>query len=360
MVPDREGFLRPEIDAGACVGCGRCERACPALRPDDPRTPLRVLAARAKDEGLRRSSSSGGVFSLIARRTLERGGVVFGAAFDPSDGAVRHVGAESEEGLVELRGSKYVQSEIGGTYEAALEALKAGRAVLFSGTPCQVAGLRRFLDVAAPELDRSGLLLVDTACHAAPSPLAWRRYLRSRTGGRSRDGVAAVSFRDKASGWHVFSLSIRTKGGGSYRRSIFEDSFMRGFLKELFSRPSCHRCPARSFRSGADVTLADYWSVAKRFPDMDDDRGTSLVLALTERGEREVAAIESQCDVRESDLGHATVGNPVLDRSLAPHPLRKRFFRWVRWVPFDFLVDRILRASAVPARPSNDGEREGT
>ena len=352
MAPDSEGFLRPRISPRKCIGCHRCESACPALHPGAGRQAARVVAAQAKDGELRRTSSSGGIFTLLARRTLACGGVVFGASFDPKDCLVRHVAAEDESGLARIRGSKYVQSEIGDAYRMALDALIAGRNVLFSGTPCQIAGFCNVLDAMGPRVDRTRLLLVDMACHAAPSPLAWRRYLAARMRemprGRwfRRPRPTNANFRDKSSGWHVFSLSIETDAGAFYRKRLLEDSFMQGFLKELFSRQSCHECSFRRFRSGSDITLADYWSVQKVFPDFDDNKGTSLVLLLTESGQRAFSDIQSECILRESDFDHAILGNPVLIGSLESHPRRGEFFQCVGKEPFDRLVNRLLQVES--------------
>ena len=352
MTPDAEGFLRPEIDPGRCVRCGLCERACPVLRPGGERFPKRVLAMRAKDDSLRRRSSSGGVFSLLARRTLSRGGIAFGAAFDESDWHVEHVAVESEDELDRLRGSKYVQSDVGDVFRQVRSALESGREVLFSGTPCQVAGLRRFLAVVSPNADLHRLVLVDVVCHGAPSPLAWSRYLDCRRArflrqakGGGMPAISGISFRDKHQGWKLFSMSVRTDSGQSHLQNLREDPFLRCFLKELLSRPSCFRCPFRSFRSGSDVTLGDYWGVAGRFPEMDDDGGTSLVLAASEAGCSLLSEIRDDCIQIASDYSHAVRVNPLLVRSKTPGPRRERFFRLVGGVPFD-------RAARISLRPT--------
>ena len=172
MQPDEEGFAYPHIDESLCVHCGLCARACPSLNPQAPREPLAVYAAKAKDDGLRKESSSGGIFSLLARQIISDGGIVYGAAISGRDLSVVHCSAENEEELSWLRGSKYVQSDVGDTYGNVRTQLDAGRKVLFSGTPCQVAALRNFL-----ARDYENLVCVEVICHAAPSPLAWKKFL---------------------------------------------------------------------------------------------------------------------------------------------------------------------------------------
>lgn len=344
MKPDAEGFLRPSVDAAKCVECGMCAKACPSLAQDPPRQPLGVYAARAKDFGLRKASSSGGVFTLLARETLAAGGVVFGAVWDRATQGVRHVAAESEEGLAAMRGSKYVQSDLGDTLTAARAALKAGRQVLFSGTPCQIAGLRRFLGRGY-----DNLLAVDTVCHAIPSPLAWRTYAadrRSEVG--SAGDVEKAAFRVKNPSWWLTWQVLEFSDGKRYAKSLVEDLFRRGFLLDLFNRPSCHACSCRELRSGSDLTLADYWCVHQKFPELDDDRGVSLILVNTERGAEAWRKIGESLTVRESDFEHAVKTNPSIVKSFPPHENRSRFFSEVEANGFDSTVSALTKPIEVP------------
>lgn len=199
--PDNEGFLHPKIDPERCTGCKMCVRACPILTPCPPagtQEEKRVFAAWAKDENIRDESSSGGVFSVLAKDVIAAGGVVFGAAFDERF-SVRHVMAEDEDGLKNLRGSKYVQSDIGKTFSLAENFLKARRRVFFTGTPCQIAGLRMYL-----RKDYENLLTADIVCHGVPSPMVFESYkiwLESRLGSPLGD----YKFRDKRWSWKYFN-----------------------------------------------------------------------------------------------------------------------------------------------------------
>ena len=303
MVPDGEGFAHPQIDAAKCIRCGRCEQLCPVLHPDAPSEPLAVYAAKAKDDELRLQSSSGGIFSLLARQVIKQGGIVFGAGWDKSDWHVVHKTAENELELDELRGSKYVQSDTRGIYTNVKSQLATGRQVLFSGTPCQIAALRRFL---GREYDN--LVLADVICHAVPSPLVWRRYLETRieaanmTGSADGQAIRRISFRRKDCGWKRFSLSLTFTNDREYRQTLDKDPFLQAFLNEFCNRPSCQTCPFKSGVSGADLTLGDYWGIAKAHRGMDDDKGASVLLVNTQKGEdlfngilRDVSSIPSKC-----------------------------------------------------------------
>lgn len=350
MRPDGEGFLHPHIDESICVQCGRCERVCPSLHPGEARKPLSVYATKAKDDILRAESSSGGVFSLLSRQVISAGGIVYGAAIRKSDLLVCHCSAKNEEELSWLRGSKYVQSEIGDVYSQVLGQLIEGREVLFSGTPCQVAALRNFL-----AKDYCNLICVEVICHAAPSPLAWRKFLEKRTAmstkGRDNARPAEVidrriSFRRKNCGWKRFSLSLRFANGKEYLLDLRTDTFLRGFLAELYNRPSCHECSVRELRSGADISIGDYWNVHKRFPEMDDDKGSSIVLVNSDKGIALINKIALLCDMTQSDYEDACRTNPAIYRSSAPNRKRPKFFRLIRKnADFDLVVEKLLRRS---------------
>lgn len=344
MAPDAEGFLHPIIDSSKCVNCGLCAKSCPVLVRPAPRKPLSVFAAKANDDDLRLRSSSGGVFSLLARAVIAEGGIVFGAGFDHDDWRVIHKSAENEEELEDLRGSKYVQSDMGETFKRVRAELTKNRKVLFSGTPCQVAGLKLFL---GKEYDN--LLLVDVICHASPSPLAWRKFLENRLAaaytdraGELRD-IMRISFRHKNFGWKKFSLSLCFANDNEYLKDLREDTFLRGFLSELYNRQSCHTCKCRELRSGADLTIADYWRVHEKFPQMDDDKGTSLILVNTDKGEKYWSDINAALTVVASDYDDAVRINPALVKSSTPHRNRARFFNVVsKAEDFDAIVVKLL------------------
>jgi coenzyme F420-reducing hydrogenase beta subunit len=351
MRADREGFPYPAIDPSACIACHACERVCPVLHRPTPQAPLSVWAAVNPDEPARAASSSGGAFTLLARRALREGAVVYGAGWSP-DFRVVHRAASDEDGLAALRGSKYVQSDLGETFREILGLLAQGRDVLFSGTPCQVAGLRA-LASQAPRLGGGAagrLTCVDLICHAVPSPLAFAAYTRELEA-RFGAPVSGVSFRDKSCGWKRFSMAVTFASGAVYRAPLDQDPFLLGFLKELINRPSCGQCSFRELRSGADLTLADYWQVHTTFSDLDDDRGVSLVLANTARGqqlleEAQAATGPAPSAWRRSDYADVLRTNSAVCHSPRAHKRRAAFFARLRPdEPVTPLLARLLRPS---------------
>ena len=353
MRRDDEGFAYPAVDASKCVNCGMCTKVCPALQLGQERRPSAVYAAKAKSDNVRLESSSGGVFTLLARQVINQGGVVYGAAFDGKWKLV-HQAAENEAELAALRGSKYLQSEIGDCYRQVGKALTEGRAVLFTGTPCQVAGLDRYLQQARVAQER--LLKVEVVCHAAPSPLVWEKYIAARKDALAKGGdspsiggdeLRRISFRRKNCGWKRYSLSLGFANDKEYLAIFNTDPFMRGFLAELYNRPSCHDCPCKNLKSGSDLTIGDYWGIETQYPEMDDDKGTSLVLVNTDKGKAVWEEITLEMDWCEATFEEACRANSALVKPTRPHAKRAKFFRRLGKENFDHLVNRLLRPSQI-------------
>lgn len=319
METDEEGFWYPAIDQERCIGCGACERACPILNPGEKPKEIAVYAARCQEEEVQRTSSSGGIFSMLAGMVLEKKGVVFGAAFEP-DFSVGHRGINVENALSTLKGSKYVQSRIGDSYRQAEQLLKDGVPVLFTGTPCQIAGLHTFLGKEYEILYTAEIL-----CHGVPSPAVWKKYLQEQEG-KEGSKVKSVNFRSKDHGWHQYFVQLWFDNTKAYEQVFYEDPFMKLFLKNICLRPSCHDCKFRESCSGADLTIGDAWGIEKWLPEMDDDKGTSVVIVNTEKGQQMVADIQSEAEIRKVDGQSALESNTVYYRSVKPHPKRKQLF----------------------------------
>lgn len=276
---DKEGFLYPKVNIDTCIGCGLCEKVCPVINQNDERLPLQVYAAKHPNDEIRMSSSSGGIFTLLAEQIIDEGGVVFGAKFNEKWEVV-HDFAETKEGLIPFRGSKYVQSRIGDAYANAEKFLKSGRKVMFTGTPCQIAGLKTYL-----RREYENLLAVDFVCHGVPSPMVWRKYLDEQIVRQNNAVLTHISFRDKSTGWKsyscVLSFSNMSERGNQnivLTSPFYENPYMSAFLSNLSLRPSCYACPVRSGKSGADITIGDFWGIEKVDASIDDDRGLSLCL----------------------------------------------------------------------------------
>ena len=371
---DEEGFLYPKVDLDACIDCGLCEKVCPVLHQAEERIPLEVFAAKNPNEQIRMESSSGGVFTQLAEQTIDVGGVVFGVKWNEHFEAV-HVYTETKEGLAAFRGSKYVQSQVGDTFKQAEQFLKQGRQVLFSGTPCQIAALKLYL-----RKEYENLLAVDIICHGTPSPGVFRWYLSeelqmaaARQSGKkiqfrsslpipsiAKSDVLAreqgfkikdIRFRDKRLGWKKFSfvLSLESlsesvddgeKNSVSLSYTLHENAFMRGFLRDIYLRPSCYACPAKSGKSGSDITLADYWGINSLMPELDDDCGISAITINSKKGR--TALLATTAELRSAPYDDLCKKNPSLVRSCKVPENRVKFFSFSKRI-FHKHLENILR-----------------
>lgn len=307
---DDEGFLYPVVDKENCIDCGLCEKVCPELHVAEERVPLNVYAIKHKNEEIRMKSSSGGVFTLLAEQIIDEDGVVFGARFDDS-WEVMHDYAETKEDLDAFRGSKYIQSRIGNTFQQAEHFLKQGRKVMFTGTPCQIAGLKKYL-----RKEYKNLLAVDFVCHGVPSPKVWRMYLKEISLG---ENITRVNFRSKKVGWKKYRMVVNGKGC-LIDELFYENTFMQTFLRDFILRPSCHQCVCKAGRSGADITMGDFWGIEKILPEYDDDKGCGLILNYSNNG----LDIYST-DWKEMTYNQALAGNPSIMDSVRI-PINRNFY----------------------------------
>ena len=318
---NEEGFLYPVTDSSLCNDCGLCNKVCPFINRDRARLPKNVYAARNKDLSMRLKSSSGGLFTLLAEKIIQEGGVVFGAKFD-NDWSVIHASAETLEECKAFVGSKYVQSRLGSTFSEVRRCLKDGRKVLFSGTPCQVAALRKFL-----RKDYDNLLLIDVVCHGAPSNKVWQHYLDQTlaTSNKKRSEIAAISFRDKRNGWNNYGLCIAFKDGSERFEPMTENLHMQAFLKDLSIRPSCFECACRNGRSGADISLADFWGFRYVMKGEDDDKGTSLELVWSKKGVETTSSLSVES--KSASYYKAFKYNPAIILDPKRPSVRQEFWR---------------------------------
>ena len=358
MKADGEGCLYSEVDLVHCVQCGLCEKVCPILNLNVERKPKIIYAAKNNDLKIREESSSGGIFTLLAESVIKRGGVVFGAFFDSCWNVVLGY-AETKEDLRSFRGAKYVQAHVGEAYHQTLQFLKAGRLVLFAGTPCQIAGLKHFLCK-----DYENLLTVDFICHGVPSPAIWQKYLTERIVRESNNinsvvskkkcpylgkgaQIEKITFRDKRTGWKKYScgliFSVNTEHDKKKTVSLFEtyqdNAFMKAFLQDLSLRPSCYACPAKGGRSNSDLTIADFWGVEHIMPDFDDDKGISLVMSWNEQGNDLFFSLGAEC--RQVEYNDVLNYNSCLVRSVVIPIYRKYFFHMYQKHGFHVALNKI-------------------
>lgn len=348
MRPDALGALYPHIDTTSCVDCGICARTCPFASPVSPLPPRKCYAAVNKNDEERRCSSSGGVFIELARQTISRGGVVFGAVF-ADDWSVVHTFTDTLEGVLPMMGSKYVQSDTSNTYGHARLFLEQGREVLYTGTPCQIAGLKHFLRKDYPKL-----LAVEVICHGAPVPAVWKSYLEEilarpkgvRAGENTvfpflnaKPDLSGISFRNKKLGWRKYGFSLRVSdsvGGGNnsvsssvagqevFYEPLTENSYMAAFLNNWSLRLSCYDCKAKNGASQADLTIGDFWGAGCPPAVGHDDKGVSCVVCRTEKGHNAIQKSE-HFTLLPVSYDEILLGNPSLEQSVKLTYAAKRF-----------------------------------
>ncbi len=340
MIEDNEGFVYPQVNSSECTKCGMCEQVCP-IKKNKPsntnaQTPL-AYAVLNKDDSVRYKSSSGAVFPLLANYVLEKNGVVFGAAFD-NNYNVYHCGVDNKNEVERLYNSKYVQSNIGDCYKQAKKALDEDTWVLFSGTPCQIAGLKACLNDKVYEK----LITIDFICHGVPSTGIWRKYVNTCIG--NPDNISNINFRCKKDGWRDFHFLAEYK---DEKKSIYESAqknrFVNGFIKNLFLRPSCHNCSFKSLNRISDITIADFWGVKHICPKLYDNKGCSLVVINTTKGEHIFDSLKPGMIYEESNINEAAYHNPAMIKSVAPHIKRQDFFERCNDENIGTLIDELCK-----------------
>ena len=332
MAPDREGFLYPEVTDG-CVQCGHCAHVCPVQKQREHRTAPQVFAVWSRDESVRQASTCGGAFSALAEYVLEGGGVVFGAALDENLRVV-HTAVKNVHDLSRLRGMKPVQSDTGDAYQQVRLYLDQGRQVLFSGTPCQVDGLYRYLG-EHPER----LLTCDVACGGVCSPGVWAQLVKSMAYVKQHRPTA-VEFCGKLTGDRERRFRVKFEGGGRYDAPMGKCELGRGIARRLFMRPACHRCAYATTDRPGDVTLGDFSGGS--FAPEEKKSGVSMLLINTAKGAQvfDMLPLERQHrTLEEAEACCAALREPPM----APAE-REKFFHAMEQLPFQQVRARFLSA----------------
>lgn len=340
MFKDNEGFLYANIDNKKCINCGLCDRICPILNEYNGNDKGKAYACINKEENIRLNSSSGGIFSLIAKNILDKNGVVFGASFN-EDFSVSHIEVTNKNELEKLRGSKYLQSTIGNTYKSVKKHLKQGRLVLFTGTPCQISGLKAYL-----QRDYDNLILQDIICHGVPSPDVWQKYLKFRQK-KTMSTMQKIFFRNKQYGWKKFSLLLDFADGTEYVCPVLDDVYMISFLSNLTLRPSCYDCHSKSLERESDITLADFWGIDSICSELNDDKGVSLVFVNSPKGEKIFEEIKEMITFEQVDIDEAVKYNPSAHMSVNKPKHREKFLKQINENNFDKIVNKYTKPSFV-------------
>ena len=305
MVENQEGFSYPMINPDKCIDCGLCIKACPGIYGNSVKhSSGEIYAAQSKDRTILTNSSSGGIFSIIAESFLSDGGIVFGAAWDKNL-QLHHISVESIEGLSKLRGSKYVHSKIGDTYNEAKKYLSLGRKVYFTGTPCQIAGLRLFLRKDYPNLVTS-----DIICHGTPSQKMFNLFVKQME--QEKDvSLYEYKFRDKRIfGWSCSSSSSSIDKHTGRKKYHYYDrnmtAYFQAFIKGHITREDCYSCPFSCTERVGDITLADYWDITRHHPDFKNVRdGVSLIIVNSEVGRSLMQKISHRLILVNSSIENA-------------------------------------------------------
>ena len=344
MRADSEGFLYPEVDESQCVNCKMCEKACAVLKSPRVSQSAELVAAQNMDALVRQESSSGGVFTALAERIIRQGGTVCAAAYN-EDFSVAHRIAFNVKQIAPMRGAKYAQSHAGHLFRQLKELLKEGKPVMFVGTPCQCAGLKGYLGQ-----DYDQLLTVDMICHGVPAPVVWENYVNRR---RELDAngapVASINLRNKSTGWsnYAYSVMFQYADGSVYSVPQGQDPYMRGFVGDLYLRPSCSRCSFKGLHRCSDLTLGDCWGIWNTHPEFDDNKGTSLLIIQSSRGQRAWDGIKDGFYTVPLTREEAFKSNSSALASSEVHPQREAFFtRLSDAEPVEELIRDILEPKA--------------
>ena len=280
-----------------------------------------AYACYIKNDEIRKCSSSGGIFSELANLVLNQKGLVYGAAYDEKC-MVKHVCIDNSEDLQKLRGAKYVQSSLGNCYQDIKKQLESGREVLFSGTPCQVVGLKSFL-----RKDYDHLICIDFVCHGVPLPAVWEKYIQYRMKMDHQESVPVhINMRNKETGWSRYSYSVefRYADGRRYISENSDDFFMQLFVNNYILRKSCGNCRFKGYERTSDITLGDFWGIWDIAPEMDDNEGTSLVLTHSKKGKRLFDMLAKNINFKQVTLEQASRMNPSLLESSVHHSDREK------------------------------------
>lgn len=339
MEDDEEGFAYPVIDSQKCIDCKMCAKICPfhqILNDEllsDPDYLQRYFAAQHKDKDIVAKSSSGGMFTALSDCILAHNGAVYGASFDTAF-IVRHQRAEDKEARDSFRGSKYIQSNMEDIYQLLLKDVSQDRPVLFTGTPCQVAGVRNLVIQKNHALNN--LVLCDFICHGVASPKVWASYVnyfKQKYDG----GLSYYEFRGKTHGWHEWEPILRINNNDISHLYNKKNSFLLLYQTCFLDRPCCYSCKYTSYNRYSDLTLGDFWNIGSVCPEMDDDTGTSQVLINTQVGQKWFDLCHDTLKYHECQK--KDVWQPHLEYATNVSPAkREKFWRAYHMLPFETVL----------------------
>ena len=344
MQSDEEGFLYPYVEKKSCIHCDMCDRACPITNKIEKVSFVQKgYLIRHKDKEIRLDSTSGGAFTAFAETIIDRGGYVVGAALDEQL-KVKHIVVGTKKNLGRFRNSKYVQSNLQGIYSSVKKLLDDNKIVCFSGTPCQIEGLRSYL-----KKDYKSLYCIDTVCRAVPSPGAFEKYKEYQEN-TFNDELVGVRFRDKYYGYSYSTLNVKLRTKDSkYHRGIESDPWLRAFFSEMCDRPSCHQCVFRSQYRCSDITMWDCFNVHDFFQKWDDGTGVTRILVHTAKGQELLDESKKYAETVDVSVNELVKDVKEMVDSPIPNKRRSEFMRDLEMMDGKALFDKYF-----PIRDKNN------
>lgn len=328
---EKDGFYRPHLDKSVCIECKKCEWICPELceRPEINQYYGKVYAAVNLDDEKRNASASGGIFAALAEGILKKNGLAAGVAYDGHLNAVYELEG-SIEGLRTLMGSKYMQSKMGNIYSEISQKLKEGKEVLFCGTPCHVAAIKRFTREKGLE---ERLTTVDVLCRGVPSPKVFHKYIEGIENQQDKK-VVFVKFKDNENGWHGINTRIIMEDGSECYLPILQSTYLNGFLQDNMTvRESCFHCSYKKMERPGDITIGDFWGLKNTR--LEDDKGTSLVILNSRKGVDLWEEIKHALAYKESTMWRVVKGNGMAFQKLPANPNRERFWQYLEQYDYE-------------------------
>ncbi len=337
MQPDSEGFMYPVVDKSVCIECGKCERVCPVLNSEKSGNNYdkKCFLARTKDNAVLMEGTSGGVGTTLALDVVKKEGIAYGAVFDENFRVV-HKGIDNTKDIVKFSGSKYVQSDLTGVFERVKNELSYGKRVIFTGTPCQIYGLKNYLGK-----DYDNLLLVDLVCHGVPSPKIWENYIQYLNNKYGR--LKYANFRKKAYGYHVTTMEEVFENNKRQLGSARTNLMLKCFFKNIADRPICYECPFKTLDRCSDITLFDGWHAKELVKGLeDDDKGYTNVIIHTIKGE-EALLNNRELESIQVDLNKAIqLDGSMMFNSVKKHPQREAFYKMFNELGIEEAVKEFL------------------
>lgn len=339
MVSDNEGYIYPYVDESKCIKCSLCEKICPFQNPRTSKShSSQIYAVKNKDSAVRYHSSSGGVFYSLAKCVLNNDGIVCGVMMREDCRSAQHIIVDSTESLNKLQGSKYIQSAMGAVYTTIQNTLNKNKYVLFSGTPCQVNGLKNFL-----MKDYENLLCVEMICHGVPSVKLWNKYV-DELEKNNKSSLKNVYFRSKKYSWDEFGVLTEYANKKTKFHFSFEDPYFRMFNSNFCLRPSCYNCKAKGGARSADISLGDFWHIRDVIPSFDDNKGVSMVMLNTQRGKEFFEKIKDRLVIADTMVDYHTAlkCNPAINGSMKKPLQRDDFYIDVDLLDFNELEKKYI------------------